>query len=155
MFVRYFVEIPRPAVEVEEDILRSPSAWAAAAATGAESRGETLLAEVGFGANGGRLAKTVEMEFGPPVRFPSKTVLPMSWRSAGLDRLFPRLDADIEVAPLGPNRTQLSISARYDPPLGSVGKALDRAVLHRVAEATLKDFLDRAAGTLAAQASVA
>jgi hypothetical protein len=155
MFVRYFVEIPRPATEVEEDILLTPSVWASAAATGAESRGVTLLAEVGFGANGSRLAKAVEIEFGPPVRFPSKTVLPMSWRAAGLEGLFPRLEADIEVAPLGPNRTQLSISAQYDPPLGSVGKALDRAVLHRVAEATVKDFLDRTAGTLAGRASVA
>jgi hypothetical protein len=27
--------------------------------------------------------------------------------------------------------------------MGVVGRALDRALLHRVAEATIKDFLDR------------
>jgi uncharacterized membrane protein len=47
------------------------------------------------------------------------------------------------VAALGPSRTQVSISARYRPPGGAVGRALDRTLLHRVAEATLKDFLDR------------
>ena len=57
----------------------------------------------------------------------------------------PSLDADIEVGELGPERTQLSISARYTPPLGSLGRVLDRALLHRVAEATVKDFLDRVA----------
>jgi hypothetical protein len=44
---------------------------------------------------------------------------------------------------LGEDRTQLAISARYRPPRGVVGRAVDRALLHRVAEATLKDFLDR------------
>ena len=39
--------------------------------------------------------------------------------------------------------TQVAISARYTPPLGALGRAIDRAVLHRVAEATLKDFMDR------------
>ena len=37
------------------------------------------------------------------------------------------------------------MSARYVPPFGVVGRAIDRAVLSRVAEATLKDFLDRVA----------
>ena len=39
------------------------------------------------------------------------------------------------------------MSARYVPPFGAVGRALDRALLSRVAEATVKDFLDRVAGT--------
>ena len=57
--------------------------------------------------------------------------------------MFPHLDADIEVASLGADRTQLSISARYRAPMGALGRMLDRALLHRVAEATVKDFLDR------------
>ena len=51
--------------------------------------------------------------------------------------------ANIELGLLGEDRTQLAISARYQPPLGVVGHAIDRVLLHRVAEATLKDFLDR------------
>ena len=149
MFIRYFVEIPRRADEVERHLLPVPSRWAAGAAAGAESTGERLLAEVGFGSSGLRMTKRVEMDFGEAVTFPSKTVLPMTWKAARLGRLFPRLDADIEVAPLGPARTQLSISARYAPPLGSVGRVLDRGLMHRIAEATVKDFLDRAALGLA------
>ena len=35
------------------------------------------------------------------------------------------------------------MSARYVPPLGSLGRAIDRTVLFRVAEATIKNFLDQ------------
>jgi hypothetical protein len=61
------------------------------------------------------------------------------------------MDADLEVAPLGDGLTQLAISARYEPPLGALGRAIDRAVLHRVAEATIKDFLDRVAERIRAE----
>jgi hypothetical protein len=129
-------------------LLDSPGYWSTEPARDAEARGQQLLAEVGFGPPGARIGKRVELQFGEPVRFPSKAILPMSWKPAGLDSLFPRLDADVEVGELGPERTQLSISARYTPPLGSLGRVLDRALLHRVAEATVKDFLDRAAQIL-------
>jgi hypothetical protein len=40
------------------------------------------------------------------------------------------------------------MSARYVPPLGAVGRTIDRALLSRVAEATVKDFLDRVADAI-------
>jgi hypothetical protein len=79
----------------------------------------------------------------------------MTWEPLGLDGLFPRLDADLEVGPLGQDRTQLAISARYRPPLGVLGQAIDRVLLHRVAEATVKDFLDRVGQAIAGQVAVA
>ena len=85
---------------------------------------------------------------GQPVRVASKLVLPIRWTASGVSGLFPALEADLEVAPLGPDRTQLAMSARYEPPFGPIGRAIDRAVLFRVAEATLKDFLDRVANAL-------
>ena len=83
------------------------------------------------------------IEFGQPVRMTGKTVLPLRWTATGATGLFPSLEADLEVAPLAENHTQLAMSARYVPPLGPIGRVIDRAVLFRVAEATLKDFLDR------------
>ena len=59
--------------------------------------------------------------------------------------LLPALDGDLEVASLGPNRVQCSISAMCTPPMGTFGRALDRALLHRVAKATVKEFLERVA----------
>jgi hypothetical protein len=108
-----------------------------------------VLAEVGFEVGRARrVDKEVEIHVGAPRVVGSKTQLPLTWTARGTERLFPQLDADIEVAPLGANRTQLSISARYKPPLGAIGTGLDKALLHRVAEATIKDFLDRTAERL-------
>lgn len=143
MFVRYYLDLPVAFDDVEALVLDSPGTWVPAMLEAAEDRGERLLAEVGFAVDARRIDKEVEISLGEPYRLSRKTLLPMSWRATGPERLFPQLDADLEIAPLGPQRTQLSISARYRPPLGTLGRALDRAMLHRVAEATIKDFLDR------------
>lgn len=142
MFARYYLELPLPFEEVEEAILRSPQDWIPRLAGDAETRGELLLAQVGFGPPGQRLEKQVQIELGKPFWLASKTVLPMVWRATSAESLFPSLEADLEVAALGGNRTQLSVNARYQPPLGPVGRVIDRAMLHRVAEATIKAFLD-------------
>jgi hypothetical protein len=55
VFIRNFIEIPRPMAEVEPELLESPGSWSAAAARDAEERGEKLLSEVGFGPPGARL----------------------------------------------------------------------------------------------------
>lgn len=148
MFVRYYLELARPFEEVEAALLHSPENWVPGLANEAEAQGRRLLAEVGFGPDGRRLEKQVRIDLGSSFRIASKTVLPMTWRATGAYALFPSLEADVEVAALGSRRTQLSISARYQPPLGALGRAIDRVVLHRVAEATIKDFLDRAGQTL-------
>jgi hypothetical protein len=54
--------------------------------------------------------------------------------------LFPALDADIKLSPAGTDATMLAVSGAYRPPLGTMGAALDRAVIHRVAEATIGAF---------------
>jgi hypothetical protein len=144
MFARYFVEIAMDPSGVETALLDDPQSWLPGLATEAHGRGEDLLADVGFG-QALRLHRQVQLEIGSPVGAATKTVVPFRWTAPRPARLFPDLDADLEIAPLGPRRCQLAISARYVPPLGLVGRALDRAVLSRVAEATVKDFLDRVA----------
>jgi len=80
------------------------------------------------------------------------TSLPVTWEPVGLEGMLPRLDANIELGSLGEDRIQLAISARYRPPLGALGRTVDRVLLHRVAEATLKDFLDRVGAAITSQA---
>lgn len=144
MFARYFVELPASPADVEATLVSAPEGWLPGLAGAAQDHGDALLAEVGFGERV-RLDRTVTIEVGPPVHAATKTVIPLRWTATDAPGLFPSLDADLEVAPLGADSTQLSISARYRPPLGPLGEAIDRAVLHRVAEATVKDFLDRVA----------
>jgi hypothetical protein len=151
MFIRYYLDLEIPFEDAEPALTSAPGEWVPGLARDAGDRADRLLIEVGFPIADGRLDKQVEIGFDPPFRLPNKTLLPMWWRATAAEQLFPALDADIEVAALGPNRTQLSMSARYHPPMGAVGRVLDRTLLHRVAEATVKDFLDRVGEGLSAR----
>lgn len=151
MFVRYYLDLELPFVDVETAFLCDPAAWLPGVAAAADEQGDRLLAEVGFGAQH-RIEKRIEIQVGEPAHLRGTTLLPMTWRATGADSIFPSLEADLELAPMGPDRTQVSISARYRPPLGGLGRVLDRALLHRVAEATIKDFLDRVGDRLAHEA---
>ena len=147
MFARYFVELPIPADDVEHALSRDPRGWIPGLAEQANFVGDRLLADVGVGGAIG-LHRKVIIELGPMVHATSKSFFPLRWTASGHPGLFPALDADIEVAPMGPDRAQLAMSARYVPPLGAVGRTIDRALLSRVAEATVKDFLDRVADAI-------
>jgi hypothetical protein len=102
MFVRYFVELPLAATQVERALREGPPGWRAAMAGAAQERGDDLLTEVGVGPLGPRPGRRVRVRLGEPVRFPSMVSLPLTWEPVG----------------------------RHGP-------------LPRLAEATLKDFLDR------------
>jgi hypothetical protein len=147
MFARYFIELPVGPPQVVRALLDAPANWLKGLASEANHRGDTLLADVGFGGRV-RVARRVAIELGAPVHTAGKTVLPLRWTPTDAPGLFPSLEADLEVAPLASNRTQLAMSARYVPPLGPIGQAIDRVFLYRVAEATLKDFLDRVGDAL-------
>lgn len=149
MFVRYFVVLALPYPQAEAALLDGPERWVPGLARAADGRGERLLGEVGIG-DGPRIDRTVAIEIGDAVRLAAGVVLPFSWRAVTGARLFPAFEADLELAGLGVDRTQLSINARYTPPMGAIGRAIDRALLHRVAEATVKDFLDHVAIALEA-----
>jgi hypothetical protein len=142
MFLRYFIDLPLPVEAVEQALLAAPATWLPSLADRAGSRGEELLTEVGIGPAGRGLRKRVQVELGRVIRHPSRTTVAMTWRPTGAGALLPVLEAELEVGGLGVHRTQLALNASYRPPLGTVGRAIDRALLHRVAEATVKDFLD-------------
>jgi hypothetical protein len=145
MFVRTFVDLDLAFEDAEASLLGAPEAWVPGLLRDAEGRGHQLLAEVGFAVDERRLDREVEITLGMPYRSGAATRVPLIWRATTGTRLFPRLEGDIEVAAVGPTRSQLSMDARYRPPLWLIGRALDRTMLHRVAEATIKDFVDRIA----------
>lgn len=147
MFARYFIELPMSPEQVTDALTRRPDDWVPGLAEQANHVGDRLLADVGFGEHV-RIARTVVIELGEPVIMASKTLIPLRWEAVGANGLFPAMEADLEIAPLGTDMTQLAMSARYVPPMGVVGRAMDRTLLFRVAEATLKDFMDRVGRTL-------
>ena len=75
--------------------------------------------------------------------------LALRWEATGPGGgLFPVLDADLKLAPAGDWGTLLTMAGVYRPPLGSLGVALDRAILRRVAGATIGAFLARVAAQI-------
>lgn len=148
MFLRYYCELPDAYEMVESRLLDAPEKWLPGLATSANRRGELLLTEVGFDLGRHRVSKRAEMRFRPPLRTPGRTVLPMTWLATGPQALFPAFEGELEVAALGSQCTQLVISVNYRTPLGVVGHTVDRFAMHRVAEATVKDFLDRTGDAL-------
>ena len=143
MFVYYFVYVDRPFRNVERELLErfeELGAWASAA----YRDGEDIRARLAVGKTP-VLAKEVSLHVGEPIRAHAHTTVPLMWDATGSPGLFPRMLADLIIAPLGSSRAQLTFRGSYDPPLGPVGEALDRALLHRVAESSVKAFMDRIA----------
>ena len=78
--------------------------------------------------------------------------LALRWEATGAGGgLFPVLDADLKLAPDGEGGTVLTMAGSYRPPLGSLGEALDRAMLRRVAAATIRRFVAQVAAQITGQ----
>lgn len=141
MFIYYFIQLDLPCPEVERR-LTEVSSGLDGMAVAAYREGEELRAQIGLGERP-LIAKTVRLQVGQPVAQGEATLFPIVWEATGTPGLFPRMDADLVIAPLGPSLTQLALRGRYSPPLGSIGRLLDKALLHRVAETSVKGFVDR------------
>jgi hypothetical protein len=145
VFIRYYTEIPLPAATVTSALADDPRRWLPGIAAQANECAQALVVKVGFGSEPYRIGKLVEVELGEPLATAGSSRIPIRWQASGASGLFPALEADLEVASLGPDRTQLALSGTYEVPLGSLGRLADRTLLHRVAEATVKSFVDAVA----------
>ncbi len=101
-------------------------------------------------------SKLVSVRFLEPVPREDVVVLPLRWEATGVTgRLFPVLDADLTITPAGAGQTLITLNGAYRPPLGGIGAGLDRAMLRRVAAATIRALLTRIADALASPAPAA
>jgi hypothetical protein len=71
MFVRYYMELPLPAWQVEHAMLDSPADWLSTVAGEAQRRGDHLLTEVGSdrlapGSGGGSPSRSASRSASPP-----------------------------------------------------------------------------------------
>lgn len=99
------------------------------------------------------LTKVVQVQAHELAETDGSCGLAIRWEATGPGgKLFPTLDADLRLVPAGEQTTLLVLAGVYRPPLGSLGAALDRAALHRVAAATVRNFLGRLAAHITAQA---
>jgi hypothetical protein len=129
--VSFTVAQARLADLTRNDLLRNASEDAYRA-------GATGLARVG--ALG--LGKVVRVQVRQLAETNGRAGVAVRWEAIGPGGgLFPALDADIVLVPAAGQTTLLSLAGVYRPPLGPLGTALDRAALHGVAGATIRNFL--------------
>jgi hypothetical protein len=87
-------------------------------------------------------SKLVAVRILDPVYRDGTMSVVLRWEATGAaGGLFPVLDANISLSPAGEQITQLALAGSYRPPFGRIGSALDRAILHRVATATIHTLL--------------
>ncbi|CAN5431946.1 hypothetical protein BH10ACI3_BH10ACI3_05420 [soil metagenome] len=75
------------------------------------------------------------------VTAPETTRIVIEWEAAKMPRLFPFMKAELNIYALTSTETQLDLAGDYQPPLGLIGSALDAAVGHRIAEASVHQFI--------------
>jgi len=144
VFVQYVTEVESGLGDVENSLDRVRSNLAEWADI-AYRDGEKLRAKVGPNE---KVARSVELEIGMAEIHRIGLVYPIRWTATGATVLFPELNADLILTKRGPNHTTLTLKGNYQPPLGAIGRLVDRAGLGHVAEATVRDWMDRLAEAL-------
>lgn len=112
--------------------------------------GRAQLAKVGVKVANVAIYKHVRLEVGNShvEAHRDSLMLAVSWTAAGGPPLFPRMEGTLHADPDGIQSTRLTLNARYDPPMGTLGKLLDRALMHRLAQSTMDDFVIRLAASI-------
>lgn len=141
MFIEDFVDVDEAFSVVEARLAADPAAQMTACADRAEEVGAEMVVRIGPNGVLAPARPRVRVRVGSWRPRGDAVVVPVEWESVRLRGLFPKLEGDLELAPLGEGRCRLTLSGNYSPPLGAVGAALDRRVLHKVAESTVRSFV--------------
>ncbi|MCH8972489.1 MAG: hypothetical protein IH918_10485 [Acidobacteria bacterium] len=151
MFVHYFTYVPLHLGVVEhrlDDLRDALEDWAGVA----YREGEELRAKVGPSVGG--YAKEVRLVIGVAEIHRTGLVYPISWTAVGAQALFPKLTGELVLSHVGPEQTKLLLEATYQPPMGPLGRVVDRVLLGRFAESTVKNWVDQLAEALISEGSV-
>ena len=143
MFVQHSVHVSRPVADCSQALLESPERWFP------RMRGKNV-SRVGLRVAGLPVRKTVVVEIGQPEKTSTWTAVPLTWQATFPQKLFPVMTGKVELAPADRDVTRLTVSGMYEPPLGRLGEQLDEALMHNVAEATVKELAESIARKLEA-----
>lgn len=139
----------RAAIERARDVLIGDPGCVAAERCTADMRRErrfhtTLAVELG---GGGSVHEEVVIELGPAWSNHDAVALPIHWRAARHQRLFPTFDGELEASrrDLGSN---LTLRGAYTVPLGPLGRFGEAIGGRRLARQSLVAFLEQAARRL-------
>jgi hypothetical protein len=141
MYIQHSVHIDRSVKACTEALVSGAGKWF-------PRLGAKNVGAVGLHVAGVPLRKRVTVELGEPVKAETWIVLPVSWKATFPEKLFPEMTGRIELAPVEEKVTRLTVSGMYQPPLGPLGRHLDDALMHNVAQATVKELAESIAKRL-------
>ncbi len=136
-FVFDFVHLSVNFDDVIAEVEKENAKWLGASAAHALSA-QRYMTRVG---PGGILSKKVDIRLGDPRRALGAMLVPICWMATATPFLFPRLEGDVEFSELDPGHVRIALRGSYRAPLGSFGEAIDKLIMHRMAESTVRAFL--------------
>jgi hypothetical protein len=119
---------------VGEALLEAPPSW--------------FPKSIGLHIAGISVRKQVKVEFGESVKTSTWAVVPVTWKATFPEKLFPAMSGKVDVAPVSKDETRLTVSGIYEPPLGRLGEQLNEALMHKVAQRTVKELAESIAENL-------
>jgi hypothetical protein len=151
--LRCYDYVNRPYAIVRDALRADPYGVFNRATTNASSRAKTVTAQLHVEVGDLDIAADVviqvggitEREEGSPN---AVTTIELGWTAARSPGLFPAMRAQLRVFPLSATETQLELCGSYEPPLGILGSAIDRVLLHRIADASVLSFVKEVAQQL-------
>jgi len=135
MFVQHSVHINGSFEVCSARLARDPKSWF-------PHLGDQATYTVGPRIAGVPFKKRVHVEAGEPVKLGDWIEVPVTWRATYITGLFPVMVGKVELVAVDLDVTRLTVCGMYEPPLGRFGKHVDDALLHRVAEATVKELAE-------------
>lgn len=140
------LEIGKPYNELEARLQAGPAEWL----PGFERDGDRITGELVYEQGGTRIRRRTEVRVGPIQRFAYGVTVQISWKGARHPEIYPELDGHLRLERRQPSGSSLRFDARYTPPAGRIGATVDRALMHHVAESSVRGFLTGVAELLSA-----
>jgi hypothetical protein len=127
--VRHSVHIERPVEAVRIVFEAGPRNWLNVASLGSKVKHVDSQ-------------KIVAVEVGEPLAIGDWIEVPVKWQATFIKKLLPVMAGTIEVSPVDPRFTRLTVCGMYQSPEGRRGEQLDETLMHRVAQATVMELAE-------------
>lgn len=146
--LRCYQYVNRPFAPVRDLLRQDPLALVQRATRSAAARAGALAASLHVDVGGIDIGVDVR----PRVKgvrddegvagLPAVARVEIEWEASRAPWLFPSMHLVLSAWALSSTETQLELAGEYRPPLGAVGNAMNAALGHRIAEASVHRFLD-------------
>jgi hypothetical protein len=146
--VRCYDYVNRPYDAVRSLLHRSPGAAIGSATNSAAARSNELAGSLKIELRGIELGVKVTVHVRSVVDdegvagLSPATRVSIGWEATHAPSLFPLMAGQLSAWPLTSTETQIELEGEYIPPLGALGVAVNAAVGHRIAEASVRRFVE-------------